>query len=336
MRGVAALGKTFDARHTGAARRFIGAALLGACPGEVERLVKVSAPSDARRPRQRGRRSPREGTSPRGSLRGAHAPRRRARPRGAARLSRHRAHGPLGGEPPRRDGPRIHAGLRHRQGAPERLRGPADPAHEGGAGDAPHLALRRDAGGPPGGARGRQRGDADGPPAPKPIIAPSACPRAAIGQGAHPSRPGAAGLLRLLRDPRRRSAEELAVRASLHARDLPRGPRRARPGGGRDPINQELERLLLHRPEQIFWLHDRFKGAPEPGADGRWRGPRRGPGRAPRPCRDGEGGADPATFCRRRGLHPVAGAPQPHDCRSPPVPAHADVGSIRSTRGRAS
>lgn len=30
-------------------------------------------------------------------------------------------------------------------------------------------------------------------------------------------------------------------------------------------VNAELEGLVLHRPEQVFWLHDRFKGAPEPG-----------------------------------------------------------------------
>jgi len=28
-------------------------------------------------------------------------------------------------------------------------------------------------------------------------------------------------------------------------------------------INSELERLILHRPEEAFWLHDRFRGAPE-------------------------------------------------------------------------
>ena len=27
-------------------------------------------------------------------------------------------------------------------------------------------------------------------------------------------------------------------------------------------INREMERLILHRPEQYFWLHDRFRGAP--------------------------------------------------------------------------
>ncbi len=28
-------------------------------------------------------------------------------------------------------------------------------------------------------------------------------------------------------------------------------------------INSELERLILHRPEEAFWLHDRFRGAPD-------------------------------------------------------------------------
>ncbi len=28
-------------------------------------------------------------------------------------------------------------------------------------------------------------------------------------------------------------------------------------------INSELERLILHRPDEAFWLHDRFRGAPE-------------------------------------------------------------------------
>ena len=27
-------------------------------------------------------------------------------------------------------------------------------------------------------------------------------------------------------------------------------------------INLELEKLILHRPEEMFWLHDRFRGAP--------------------------------------------------------------------------
>jgi lauroyl/myristoyl acyltransferase len=29
-------------------------------------------------------------------------------------------------------------------------------------------------------------------------------------------------------------------------------------------VNSELERLILHRPDEVFWLHDRFKGAPAP------------------------------------------------------------------------
>ncbi|MEM6572447.1 MAG: lysophospholipid acyltransferase family protein [Planctomycetota bacterium] len=28
-------------------------------------------------------------------------------------------------------------------------------------------------------------------------------------------------------------------------------------------VNVELERLILHRPSEVFWLHDRFRGAPE-------------------------------------------------------------------------
>jgi KDO2-lipid IV(A) lauroyltransferase len=31
-------------------------------------------------------------------------------------------------------------------------------------------------------------------------------------------------------------------------------------------INREIERMILARPEQYFWLHDRFRGAPETGA----------------------------------------------------------------------
>ncbi len=29
-------------------------------------------------------------------------------------------------------------------------------------------------------------------------------------------------------------------------------------------VNAELEGLILHRPDEVFWLHDRFKGAPAP------------------------------------------------------------------------
>ena len=29
-------------------------------------------------------------------------------------------------------------------------------------------------------------------------------------------------------------------------------------------VNAELEKLILHRPREVFWLHDRFKGAPDP------------------------------------------------------------------------
>ena len=29
-------------------------------------------------------------------------------------------------------------------------------------------------------------------------------------------------------------------------------------------INRELEGLILYRPDEVFWLHDRFKGAPAP------------------------------------------------------------------------
>ena len=29
-------------------------------------------------------------------------------------------------------------------------------------------------------------------------------------------------------------------------------------------INHELEGLILHRPDEVFWLHDRFKGTPTP------------------------------------------------------------------------
>lgn len=28
-------------------------------------------------------------------------------------------------------------------------------------------------------------------------------------------------------------------------------------------VNQELEKLIRHRPKEMFWLHDRFKGAPD-------------------------------------------------------------------------
>ena len=33
-------------------------------------------------------------------------------------------------------------------------------------------------------------------------------------------------------------------------------------------VNAELEQLILHRPDEVFWLHDRFKGAPPPPAGG--------------------------------------------------------------------
>jgi lauroyl/myristoyl acyltransferase len=29
-------------------------------------------------------------------------------------------------------------------------------------------------------------------------------------------------------------------------------------------INGELEALILSRPDQYFWLHDRYRGAPAP------------------------------------------------------------------------
>lgn len=29
-------------------------------------------------------------------------------------------------------------------------------------------------------------------------------------------------------------------------------------------VNRELEGLILHQPDEVFWLHDRFKGAPAP------------------------------------------------------------------------
>lgn len=29
-------------------------------------------------------------------------------------------------------------------------------------------------------------------------------------------------------------------------------------------VNQELETLILHRPREVFWLHDRYKGMPAP------------------------------------------------------------------------
>jgi len=41
-------------------------------------------------------------------------------------------------------------------------------------------------------------------------------------------------------------------------------------------VNRELERLILHRPDEVFWLHDRYKGMPEPsfpGADAGTDGP---------------------------------------------------------------
>lgn len=33
-------------------------------------------------------------------------------------------------------------------------------------------------------------------------------------------------------------------------------------------VNAELERIILHRPDEVFWLHDRFKGAPAPSGGG--------------------------------------------------------------------
>ena len=37
---------------------------------------------------------------------------------------------------------------------------------------------------------------------------------------------------------------------------------RLRPGDVLKLVNSEIERLILTRPEQYFWLHDRYRGAP--------------------------------------------------------------------------
>ena len=115
---------------------------------------------------------------------------------------------------------------------------------------------------------------------------------------------------RLLRDPRRGPAEELALRAGFSA-SSPRGP------AGLGPVeiatvNQELERLLLHRPQQVFWLHDRFKARPSQRPIERRGGRPAGPKARSVPFRPRceRRKRTPATVGGRRGPHPAAGAPR--------------------------
>ena len=136
-------------------------------------------------------------------------------------------------------------------------------------GDAPDLALRRDAGCSPGGAGGRARGDAHGitgrvQAGLRPFFGrPAGCDRSA---GVLIRRVGAPlvfygcyGIPGV--DPLKSWRFELRFTRVIFPEDL----------AGLGPVeiatrvNQELERLLLHRPQQVFWLHDRFKGAPDSG-----------------------------------------------------------------------
>lgn len=273
VRGVAALGRTFDGRHTEAARRFIGAALPDASPGEVERLVReswrhlmrVALVSEGVDRHVKGKRL--------ADHYEVHMHPDVARvleeKRGSLLITGHMGHWEascpgvtaLGftpvyaiGKAPRNDFVAQHI-QRMREGQGMRL------ISRYGAMQAVPQAVRA------GASVGMLM---DHRPRQKPIIAPffgrpAGCDRSA---GVLIRRVGAPlvfyGCYGIPGDdPLKSWRFELRFTRVIFPEDL----------AGLGPaeiatrVNQELERLLLHRPGQVFWLHDRFKGAPEPGAD---------------------------------------------------------------------
>lgn len=269
VRTVAALGRTFDRRHTEAARSFIRAALPGAPDAEVERLMRegwrhlmrVALVSEGVDKKVLGRRL--------GDHYEVHmhpdAVRVLEEGRGAIMVTGHMGHweastpGVTGvgfapaygiGKAPRNDFVAQHI-QRMREGQGMRL----IPRY--GAMQAVPPAVRA------GSVVGMLL---DHRPRQKPILAPffgrpAGCDRSAGVMIRRVGAPlvfyGCYGLPGV--DPLKEWRFELRFPRVIFPEDL----------AGLNPVeiatrvNRELEGLLLHRPEQVFWLHDRFKGAPE-------------------------------------------------------------------------